>query len=138
MALPTIGGLGAVAPAKAPGKESFGKVLEQAKAPSSPKVTGEVAPKLVQPMPQAKGVGPVQGVKAEPKVVAAKMVDQVATAQKRLDHVLAMAESGKTFTPAELLAFQAQVSQASQQLDLAGKVVEKAVSGVKQILQTQI
>jgi hypothetical protein len=30
------------------------------------------------------------------------------------------------------------VYRASQELDLAGKVVEKATSGVKQVLQTQL
>jgi hypothetical protein len=65
-------------------------------------------------------------------------LDRVSQAQKRLDHILALAESGRSFTPAELLAFQAHVYAASQQLDLAGKVVEKATGGIKQVLQTQI
>src|SRR4051794_36419410 len=120
MALPSIGGLGAVGSTKAPTKESFGKVLEQARPSAQAAPTGEVAPKRVNPaaVPAAK---PVVAAKPEPKVVAAKVVDQVAAAQKRLDQVLALAESGKTFTPAELIALQAQVSQASQQIDLAGK-----------------
>jgi hypothetical protein len=137
MALPSIGGLGAVGPAKAPTKESFGKVLEQAK-PGQAAQAGEVAPRLVKPAAVVPGAKPVVAPKPEPKVVAAKVVDQVSAAQKRLDQVLALAESGKTFTPAELIALQAQVSQASQQIDLAGKVLDKAVSGVKQILQTQV
>jgi len=55
-----------------------------------------------------------------------------------MDEVLRLAESGRGFSPAELLALQAHVYRASQQLDLAGKVVEKATGGVKQILQTQV
>ena len=35
-----------------------------------------------------------------------------------------MAESGRSFSPAELLAVQAHACRASQELDLAGKVVE--------------
>ena len=69
---------------------------------------------------------------------AAKVVDHVTAAQTRLDKILALAQSGKVFTPAELLALQAQVCSASQQLDLAGKVVEKATGGIKQVLQTQL
>ena len=69
---------------------------------------------------------------------AVQMLERVSQAQKRLDHILALAESGRTFTPAELLAFQAHVYRASQELDLAGKVVEKATGGVKQVLQTQL
>lgn len=49
-----------------------------------------------------------------------------------------MAESGRTFSPAELLAMQAYTYRASQELELAGKVVEKATSGLKQVLQTQL
>jgi hypothetical protein len=55
-----------------------------------------------------------------------------------MDEVLRLAESGKVFSPAELLALQAQVYRASQELDLAGKVVEKATGGVRQVLQTQV
>ena len=77
----------------------------------------------------------VQGARAQQ---ATQLVDRVSQAQKRLDHILKLAESGRSFTPAELLAFQAHVYKASQELDLAGKVVEKATSGVKQVLQTQI
>ena len=69
---------------------------------------------------------------------AARMLDRVDQAQKRLDHILELAESGRAFSTAELLAFQAHVYRASQELDLAGKVVEKATGGVKQVLQTQV
>jgi hypothetical protein len=67
-----------------------------------------------------------------------QMLTQIEHAQARLDKLLKMAESGRTFSPAELLAFQAHAYRASQELDLAGKIVEKATSGVKQTLQTQI
>lgn len=135
MALPSIGGLGSVGAAKPAVKESFGKVLENVGRPGGEigRPTGEMAPKLVQPV----RAQPVSAAKP-PSVMATRAVEQVAQAQKRLNQVLALAESGKTFTPAELIALQAQVSQASQQIDLAGKVVDKAVSGVKQILQTQV
>ena len=66
------------------------------------------------------------------------LADEVAGAQAKLDQILKMAESGRTFSPAELLAFQAHAYRASQELDLAGKVVEKATSGVKQTLNTQV
>jgi hypothetical protein len=69
---------------------------------------------------------------------AARALDQVSAAQSRMDQVLELAQSGKTFTPAELLALQTQMYRASQELDLAGKVVEKATGGVKQVLQTQL
>jgi hypothetical protein len=68
----------------------------------------------------------------------AKLLRQVQGAQTRLDQILRLAESGRTFSPAELLAFQAHTYRASQELEMAGKVVEKGTSAVKQTLQTQI
>ncbi|GMU62596.1 MAG: hypothetical protein AMXMBFR34_43590 [Myxococcaceae bacterium] len=62
----------------------------------------------------------------------------MSAAQARMEQVLKLAESGKAFSPAELLSLQAHVYRASQELDLAGKVVEKATGGVKQVLQTQV
>lgn len=67
-----------------------------------------------------------------------KVLNEVQRAQARLDSLLKMAESGRTFSPAELLAFQTHAYRASQELDLASKVVEKGTSAVKQTLQTQL
>lgn len=66
------------------------------------------------------------------------VLDSVSQAQQRMDAVLKLAESGRNFTGAELLALQTRVYRANQELDLAGKVVEKATGGVKQVLQTQV
>ena len=66
-----------------------------------------------------------------------KVVERVRVAQEKLDHILKLAQSGKTFTPAELLALQGQVYRSSQEIDLSTRVVEKGAGGVKQVLQTQ-
>ena len=138
MALHSIGP--AIAPAAAGAvepKQAFDKLLQQVRS------GGETAPLTVAPgvhhaRPGAThAASPVTATRPA-EATAARAVDQVALAQHRLDRVLALAQSGKTFSPAELLGLQAQVYGASQELDLAGKVVEKATSGVKQILQTQI
>lgn len=141
------------------GKAKFGKTLEQV---NKPQVNGEKpgastqkpgGPQQTQAQSQvaqassaakvanakkAAAAQRVDGAKKSNLDSAAKVLDQVSAAQERLDKVLALAQSGKTFTPAELLSLQAQVCNASQELDLAGKVVEKATGGVKQILQTQV
>ncbi|WP_370459053.1 hypothetical protein [Aggregicoccus sp. 17bor-14] len=83
-------------------------------------------------------MGAARPLQREASVQAARLVDRVSQAQQRLDHILRLAESGKSFSAVELLAFQAHVYRASQELDLAGKVVEKATGGVKQVLQTQL
>ncbi|MBI3183617.1 MAG: hypothetical protein HYZ28_15880 [Myxococcales bacterium] len=115
------------------GQEKFGKVLEAARSEAPAKPLG--------PFPQRLGPrhAPQPAVAKTPEQVRpAEAFDRVAAAQRRIDKVLELAQSGKTFTPAELLAMQAQVYRSSQELDLAGKVVEKATSGVKQVLQTQL
>ncbi len=156
-----VGGAGA-APAVEPSRQKFDKVLEGVKGPDrhpGPKVASEGSPR---PAPaergeaargtcRADGVGRapagtaevqagarVDSVRSARAQQAVQVLDRVGEAQKRLDRILALAESGRSFSPAELLAFQAHVYRASQELDLAGKVVEKATGGVKQVLQTQV
>lgn len=164
MALPTVGSVAGATPSPAleTGKEKFGKVMEAAQKggrEGGPSAQNEVTPRQVvdgahRPegvkkadagcatatpgASQARAPGKVQAPQTARGVEAAKILDQVAAAQKRMDHILEMAQAGKSFTPAELIAMQAQVHRASQELDLAGKVVEKATGGVKQVLQTQV
>ncbi len=123
--------------------EGFGKVM---KAQTAPTGRTENAPTPVKSeassVQQAKpGKCKVEGTtRTEPskQVTATKVLDQVNQAQNRMEQILKMAESGKSFSPAELLSLQTHVYRASQELDLAGKVVEKATGGVKQVLQTQV
>ncbi len=124
MSLPTVAPVGAPAPSAGtqPLKPKFSELLPSHPAPAAPPVAA---------------VG-CESARPSPGLKAVQVVDQVAKAQVQLDSVLRLAQSGKTFTPAELLALQAQVCRVSQELDLAGKVVEKATSGVKQVLQTQV
>jgi hypothetical protein len=58
--------------------------------------------------------------------------------QERMQKIVELALSGRQFSPQELLALQAGVYRFSQELELAGKVVEKVTSGVKQTLSTQV
>src|SRR5215469_8997207 len=63
---------------------------------------------------------------------------RVSEAQARMDRILALAASGRTFSPAELLSLQAGVAEASQTVDLVGKVLDRVSGGVKTLLQTQV
>lgn len=132
MAIGKLSGVAGPGPAPSPpgGKETFGKILEDKKAERTPPLPA-VEPARVQPHQ-------VAATKVEHAQKAEQVIDRVCAAQHRLDQILQLAQSGKTFTSAELLAMQAQVYRASQEIDLAGKVVEKATSGVKQVLQTQL
>ena len=165
MAIPAAAGLPGVvrAPAPAGGQEKFSRAMEGAPAKVGPSAVKPLAVSAARPQPpqvahfaKAPSLGrahagaihsktvTLKAVEAVGRVDATRMqkvgrvLDQVNGAQSRLDRILKLAESGRTFTPAELLSLQAQVSQASQELDLAGKVVEKATSGVKQLLSTQV
>ena len=71
-------------------------------------------------------------------VEPAAWLARVAAAQARMDRILALAASGRTFSPAELLSLQAGVAEASQTVDLAGKVLDRMSGGVKTLLQTQV
>lgn len=77
--------------------------------------------------------------KAEARESGLKSVlNQVVDGQNKLDQIIKMATSGKTYGNQELLAIQASVYKFSQELELTSKVVEKATSGVKQTMQTQV
>lgn len=126
--------------------ESFGKVMKgQARLENAPTPVNNPPPTN-----EAKAVNQAQAGKCRVEstksvgaadtrqVTAAKVLDQVNAAQNRMEQLLKVAESGKSFSPAELLSLQTHVYRASQELDLAGKVVEKATGGIKQVLQTQV
>jgi hypothetical protein len=74
----------------------------------------------------------------ETSTKAASALADIQEAQRRMEQIMALASSGRSFSPAELLSFQARVYQCSQTLDLAGKVIDKAGGGLRQVLQTQI
>ena len=82
------------------------------------------------------GVKPVDGAGKKSGIM--KLLDQVAEGQNKLDGIIKMSMSGKQFGHQELLAIQASVYKFSQELELTSKVVEKATSGVKQTMQTQV
>ena len=150
MAIQGIGGagIGAVSGAGAPQKTVGEKFANTLKAQTGTQPRGELAPLKAQAQrPDARTsahagktlvTSAAQRTQQMKALEPAKMIDHVSAAQKRMDAVLELAQSGKSFTPAELLSLQTQMYRASQELDLAGKVVEKATGGVKQILQTQV
>ena len=55
-----------------------------------------------------------------------KVLSSVVSGQGKMDKIIKLATSGRTFNPTELLAIQAGVYKFSQELELTSKVVEKA------------
>lgn len=143
MAINPLGSAGlahVTGPASTPKTESFSKALKQAplRGENSPiPVTDGAKPEQLQ-RAKAGQCRVEASSKPEAQVTTSRVLDQVTQAQGRMEQILKLAESGKSFSPAELLSLQTHVYRASQELDLAGKVVEKATGGVKQVLQTQV
>jgi hypothetical protein len=68
----------------------------------------------------------------------AALLERVSTGQDKMNEIMNLAMSGKQFSPSELIGIQAMTYQFTQELDLVSKVVEKATSGIKQTLNTQV
>ena len=73
-----------------------------------------------------------------PDTQMSKIMSGLISGQGKLDKIIKLATSGKSFSPTELIAIQAGVYKFSQELELTSKVIEKATDGVKQTLQTQV
>lgn len=67
-----------------------------------------------------------------------KMVDDLERGQGVMEQILSEGLSGKEFSSSELIALQAGIYRYSQELDLTAKVVEKATTGLKDTLRTQV
>ena len=67
-----------------------------------------------------------------------KMLQGLISGQDKMQGIMQMALSGRQMSPPELLAMQAGVYRFSQELELTSKVVEKATSGIKQTMNTQV
>ncbi|MCS7313306.1 MAG: hypothetical protein NZ742_10425 [Acidobacteria bacterium] len=56
----------------------------------------------------------------------------------RLNELIDQLQSGRTFTPQELLGIQAQIHDLTVQVEVTTKVISETVSGLKQLLQQQV
>jgi hypothetical protein len=68
----------------------------------------------------------------------AKMIGDMEKGQTTMDKLIRAGTSGKEFSNGELLSLQAGMYKYTQELELTGKVVEKATSGLKDTLKTQV
>jgi len=66
------------------------------------------------------------------------VVGELEKGQLNMEKLIKAGASGKEFTNAELLSLQAGMYKYTQELDLTSKVVEKATSGLKDTLKTQV
>jgi hypothetical protein len=108
---------------------SFLEVLQEG-GPRKPEGPKPPPPRTTKPLPVAPSSPLARGV--------ARVLENAATGEARLDKILDAAARGKTFTPAELLAMQATVFRYSQTIEVISRATDRLVGAVKQTLGTQV
>jgi hypothetical protein len=88
----------------------------------------------------ARAAEPVTGKQETSKAggMLSHVVGELEKGQLNMEKLIKAGASGKEFTNAELLSLQAGMYKYTQELDLTSKVVEKATSGLKDTLKTQV
>ena len=88
----------------------------------------------------ARGAEAVTGKQETSKTggMLSHVVSELEKGQVNMDKLIKAGASGKEFSNAELLSLQAGMYKYTQELDLTSKVVEKATSGLKDTLKTQV
>ncbi len=114
-----------------PGKggASFGEVLAQ-KQDQAQQVQGP------QQVEQAKPVTPVEASPSAARID--KFVSGVLKDEAKIEKMMSRCAKGQTLDQGELLQMQGLIYSYGQKIDLASKVVDKATSGLKQVMQTQV
>ena len=88
----------------------------------------------------AKAMDPVtqKGEVAKSGNVMTSMLADMEKGQGVMDKLIKAGIQGKNFNQSEMLSLQAGMYKYTQELELTGKVVEKATSGLKDTLKTQV
>ncbi|MFL5346253.1 MAG: ATP-dependent helicase HrpB [Hyalangium sp.] len=92
----------------------------------------------------APGVDPTHRVESVSKTekptlnMVSHVVSELEQGQRRLDTLIDAGVSGRQFSSSELLSLQASMYKYTLELDLTSKVVEKATSGLKDVVKTQV
>lgn len=66
------------------------------------------------------------------------VVRELMAGQNKLEDLMKVAVSGQKLSNQEMIGIQAGVYMYSQQMELTSKVIEKATSGIKQTMNTQV
>ena len=66
------------------------------------------------------------------------VVHELEAGHLKLEKLIQASASGKQFSNAELLSLQASMYKYTLELDLTSKVVEKATTGIKDVVKTQV
>ncbi|MFO0557481.1 MAG: hypothetical protein U0269_05630 [Polyangiales bacterium] len=137
--LPRAGRIESAQPTQ--GGSRFSELLgprEQRAAPSAQPATNASTPGA-QSAAAAHAYGParVGGAQgAEPLTDAGRrLLSRISRGERFVEQVVHGASSGAAYTPADLLAIQAQVYRYTQEVELLSKFVDRATNTVKTVLQ---
>lgn len=124
-------------PGEAQGGSRFSEVLAargQAPQASQPTTQPTTAARPASAAAQhAYGVAPSS---AEPLTEAGRrLLSRISRGERFVEQVVRGASSGAAYTPADLLAIQAQVYRYTQEVELVSKFVDRATNAVKTVLQ---
>ena len=99
------------------------------------------APQPAQAARSTEAVRQVESVSKTEKPglnLVSHVVRELETGHLRLEKLIKASAAGKRFSNAELLSLQASMYKYTLELDLTSKVVEKATSGIKDVVKTQV
>jgi hypothetical protein len=119
---------------------------------SKPTAAGHKRPftEVLGEQPGAKPLAPTRsplGIEAARSTAASKaeagagvrgLLERAVSAENRVDALVRAAASGKTFSPAELLALQASVFRYSQTVEVVSRVADRLVGAIKQTIGTSV
>lgn len=119
------------------GESKFDAVLaDKTQAASGVEAAGKA--EAVQGPEQVRQVESVGKAERPTLNMVSRVVSELEQGQLRLDKLIDAGVSGKQFSNAELLSLQASMYKYTLELDLTSKVVEKATSGLKDVVKTQV
>ena len=93
---------------------------------------------VLQPTPSPAPISTAPEVAGHATQALMALVENTSLAGKRVDAMLAAVQSGKTFTPTQLLALQNETFRYSQSVEVLSRTTDRLVGGLKQILGTPV
>jgi hypothetical protein len=126
-----------IATPRAPHEPSrFSELLARPNNTASP--TGAPPAARVESTPGVRGASPETTPNSSTDALTdagRRLLARVARGERYVEQVVRGASAGAAYTPADLLAIQAQVYRYTQEVELVSKFVDRATSGVKTVLQ---
>jgi len=108
-------------------RQTFLQVLDEGSGRAADRPS---PPPIASASPGAARPGPAAGLRA--------LVTRTLRAEDRIDHLIASAAAGKTFSAGQLLALQATAFRYSQTVEVLSRAADRLVGSIKQTLGTQV